>query len=316
MKDWEKYKIGKKSSTNYVNTSCLPFSGVSHVTHINHFFGIIDKEFLQPRLVYDYCKLNKYRILVNWLSPNTWAQGYRYGSVKLDFDWNNLIKNRKFYWVEAHKYKNHTALRVLITKHDRSSFLEEYNPTLRNGPWYYDNSRDEHFYNSKYCLEFLFEDTIDISLIKALDFVKHHDDYCSIYRYEQFKCNEKGINLFNSAIRVIATFAERELKLSDYFDIKNDSNLKRIIEYALEDIFALINKEKNYNGNIISNSSNAKTLVSCINYLISKGENHNAIKLFNLFNTKDVLIKLLQESYSECTGLSIKTIKEMVKDSL
>ena len=120
MKDWEKFKIGKY---------CNPFDLVSYTSHVNSAVDIIRDKEIRPSLVFDELKLNKYRILVSWLSPNYWG-GFRYGNIRFQFDFASLIRDRLYYWVECIAYKV-PACRILITDINRDEMLQKYDPKVK-----------------------------------------------------------------------------------------------------------------------------------------------------------------------------------------
>jgi len=64
---------------------------VSHVTHLNSALNVFADGRIRSGLVYDESKLKEDRIQVTWFSPNEWQYGYRYGNVRLDFDWKRLV---------------------------------------------------------------------------------------------------------------------------------------------------------------------------------------------------------------------------------
>lgn len=139
--EWQRFKIGTPSKTNWVNPDCQRLSTIFHIAHIPVAIDIIRDGYLEPRLICDKSKLNQRRITVTWLSPNSWNDGSRYGNVQFSFEWKKLVEGdgKRFYWVESIAY-GVPACRILVTKQDHSSDpdLVEFDPTVGDGPWWWE----------------------------------------------------------------------------------------------------------------------------------------------------------------------------------
>jgi hypothetical protein len=190
--EWKEFKVGTSSlRANWTNQDCFPFETVSHVAHILPSLSILEEERIRAGLVFDESKLNKQRILVSWVSPNDWASGFRYGTVRFTFDWRALIDGLYIYWVESIAY-GIPACRILLTSQEHNNF-EVYDPKRKDGPWWYDESTGDHYYNAKHCLEFMIESDLPIAKGVKIDFVKHHYCWCSIHRTSPRRCSELGM---------------------------------------------------------------------------------------------------------------------------
>jgi len=77
--------------------------------------------------------------------------------------------------------------------------LEEYDPRKGDGPWWYDEERKTHYFNGHYCLEFMLEDDLELRNDVSIDFVSHHREFCSKYRYNPSACRELGMNEYTAA---------------------------------------------------------------------------------------------------------------------
>jgi hypothetical protein len=153
-KDWSKFSVGSPSKRqNWTNQSCVPFDSVFHVTHIKNSLTILHDRKIKAGLIFDKSILNLERILVSWLSPNVWGDGYRYGNIRIKFDFNKIIEDKKFYWVESIAY-GVPACRILLTDQEHNN-LSPYDPSFNDGPWWFDSSSEIHYYNNNYCIEFL-----------------------------------------------------------------------------------------------------------------------------------------------------------------
>src|SRR4051794_25924403 len=100
MPAWSKFKVGVPATKGF-NSDCQKFGTVSHTSHVDSALSILSRGEIRPYLVFDESLLNDQRILVSWLSPNHWHNGYRYGNIRFDFDFQSLIAGKHFYWVEA-----------------------------------------------------------------------------------------------------------------------------------------------------------------------------------------------------------------------
>lgn len=201
--EWTRFKVGSPSPyTNYFKTDCQPLTAVYHVAHLDTALRITADGKLKAGLVFDRSKLNTERILVTWLSPNDWtgAGGFRYGNVRFAFEWQQLIQDKRYYWVESIAY-GVAACRILITSNDYGEKFEEYDPTLKDGPWWYDLENNQHYWNGKHCLEIMLEQDLDIQEGSGTDFVKHHPTYCSV---DPAQCTTRGLRRDRAAALFVA----------------------------------------------------------------------------------------------------------------
>ena len=175
---------------------------------------ILRSGYLNPRLVYDKSKLNQRRITVTWLSPKLWKAGSRYGNIQFVFDWKKLGggDGKRFYWVESIDY-NPPACRILITKQDHSNEpdLIEFDPTIGDGPWWWDKGTDKHWWNGDYCLEIMAEGKLPITKCEKVAFVDHHRHGCCI---DHKKCPYKGLDKEQAAALFLAATISQEIDLS------------------------------------------------------------------------------------------------------
>lgn len=213
--EWQQFKVGKPSAKpNWVNPDCQKLNHIYHIAHIPVALEILRTGYLMPRLVYDKSKLNKHRITVTWLSPNFWNAGSRYGNIQFVFDWKRLAEGdgKRFYWVEAIEYTPE-ACRILITKQDHSNEpdLIEFDPTVGDGPWWWDKSTDTHWWNGNYCLEIVAEGKLPISRCEKVDFVDHHPHGCCI---DHKTCPDKGLDKEDAAALFLAATISQEIDMS------------------------------------------------------------------------------------------------------
>ncbi|MCO5948572.1 hypothetical protein NAF19_16855 [Mucilaginibacter sp. RT5R15] len=134
--------------------------------------------------------------MVNWLSPNEWFDGSRYGNIGFEMEFEKLIAFRNYYWIEIMTECRVHALRILITPHAYPD-LVPYDPVKDNGPWRYDPDRKLHYWNPTHCLEFMHEGDLMVRDFRGLKYFDHHKDFCCI---DHQTCPDK--NLFKPLARL------------------------------------------------------------------------------------------------------------------
>jgi len=176
MPPWSKYRVGTLESRDRTREE---FDSVYHVAHRRQAVQILNDGEIRQNLVFDDSRLNTTRTLVVWLSPNNWDNpGYIYGNVRFKFNWENIINNKLYYWVEAMTdYKPH-APRILITDQVHDD-LTQYHPESDDGPWYLETDSGTHYRNGKITLEFLIEEPLSLSDCEAIDPVMHNANHCT-----------------------------------------------------------------------------------------------------------------------------------------
>jgi len=139
--EWVRFRVGAPERPPRFAPDCAPFSTMSHVAHREPALTIMREGVLRAGLVFDESRLNTSRIRVTWLSPNYWANGFRYGTVQYTYDWPALTVGIR-------------ACCILVI--DRAvddpvlADLTPYDSTQRDGPWWYDRATNQHYYNGNY----------------------------------------------------------------------------------------------------------------------------------------------------------------------
>ena len=172
------------------STGCAALTTISHVSHIARSVDILKEGIVKSGLVYDESKLRRERILVTWLSPNDWKLGFMYGNVRFSFDWKRLLSRMGAYWIEKMDYKP-PAARILLTDENYKNRFQVYRATDGHGPWWYDKSNGEHYWNGTKTLEIMIEADLYIENSLKVDFVNHHDELCKIGRVA---CPDLGLS--------------------------------------------------------------------------------------------------------------------------
>lgn len=288
MNEWEQFSVGNPSDTpTWTEQSCTPLDIVAHVTHIDSSLSIIKSGKITSGLVFDNSKLNTDRILVVWCSPNYWYSGSRYGNVSFEFNFKKLISGKNYYWVESIDY-GVKACRILVTGNEHSN-LPLYDPRTKTGPWWYDQNNDKHYFNGKYCLEFMFEQDIYLSSLSKISFTQHHPKWCANHRTNPANCPDLGL-VENTAkiIWLLQAMSHdvdiKQIKIEDEFD------LGYVVKNFLINFFSV-----NYIGNITSKDKVATTLLWAIMAAFKNPTIPKAKELASLFkdykNLCDVTIQ-------------------------
>ncbi len=189
-------------------------SEVYHVTHINNSFNIFDSEVIKADFIRDESILKTNNIKVNWLSPNHWTIGYRYGNVRFKFDFLKLIHNKNIYFIETINY-HPIAHRFLITKKNYN--FETINDFINRSPRHeiFKNEKGNFSRRGNDNLEFMIEEDLNIEDCSNIDFVLHHNNRCCI---DPRKCLDKGFHEFQARPLVLAYLLSKDNFKSDLFD--------------------------------------------------------------------------------------------------
>lgn len=303
MSEWKKFKVGVPAEKGF-NPDCVRFDSVSHTSHIGSAISIIEAGEIRPSLVFDESKLNDQRILVSWLSPNHWSTGYRYGTVRFDFSFHDLIEGKRYYWVESIAYKI-SACRILITDIDRDSQLEPYDPTLKNGPWWFDSANNQHYFNNNHCLEFMIEAPITLEHLCNFDFVDHHSSYCSVHRKNPKKCFELGLNSSKGGALFItrAAVAGTDLSPISEYLVRENGKPTNSLEFAFNDFALRISRKVKFSGELTQDSEHSIAVARAIMSAFTFGSTEEAKLLCSMFQDEDSFAAAVAMVIAETVGL-------------
>lgn len=302
---WKKYRVGRPSNRrNWTEPSCSPCSEVSHVSHIDVALRIVEDGKIRQGLVFDESVLNVRRILVCWLSPNSWSNGFRYGNIRFNYDFESLVEGKRYYWVEAITAYTPVACRILVTTEDRSTELQEYDPTVGDGPWWHDSSTGKHYINGNYCLEFMVEGDLSLRKSRSVDFVKHHPDWCSIHRTSPKLCNDLGMHDGHGGARFLMRAASRGIDLSPLKKLLIEDEhgaltyrVKEAVGWATTKLLNL-----NYSSQIAASSDTGLAVARAVLNALAIGRVVEAQLLASLFRSESTLMKALSTVIGESLG--------------
>ncbi len=305
MNEWNQFKVGQPAIGNGFNPSCCPFDTIYHTSHVEQALGIIQSGGLRPSLVFDESRLNDKRILVAWLSPNHWTTGYRYGNIRFQFPFSALIENKRFYWVEAISYKI-DAPRILITEYDRSSEFPLYDPIEKNGPWWYDTNSGQHYFNNKYCLEFMFESVILLDTLKQIKFVDHHKDWCSVKRNDPISCPDMRVKSDLGGAWFIARAIACGIDLSKHeigetYILKKES-FNHSLSTSFKRFFQVITNGCEFGGKIKATDPEGEAIMKAVMSAFAFHQSKDAKILAKFFFHEDDFTEVAAKMFANAVG--------------
>ncbi|MCB9508119.1 MAG: hypothetical protein H6697_10725 [Myxococcales bacterium] len=253
------------------------------MTHLPSAISILQQQQIRSGLVFDKSLLNTQRVEVVWLSPNDWSgtSGFRYGNVRFQFDWASLVSGKKYYWVESIAY-GVAACRILVTSKTHPK-LTAYDPAVGDGPWWYDGASGTHYYNGKFCLEFMLEDDLPTSAIVRADFVNHHAENCAVTPKSPQTCQQLGHQKDEGGGRFLAAAAAIELPLQ-HLDLATNGTLKFGTRSSARWLVECVSKlHAGTNGTLTSADPAAPALARAVLGAFARGTTSDGIDLASLF---------------------------------
>jgi hypothetical protein len=181
--EWFRYRIRIPRQSLRSDRDGVLLTEVHHVGHVPEARRILEDKRVRAGLVYDESRLNRSRTCVTWGSANTWGQGSIYGNVQFTFDWSDILRDRRIFWVEAMPGYNPPAYRLLLTDRDLdpgiSRKIVPYDPAADDGPL---REREGVWYvNENYTSEFMIEDDLPLRRCKRVSFIRHRRDICRLH---------------------------------------------------------------------------------------------------------------------------------------
>ena len=289
--EWSRYAVGAPSQRpNWTNPDCQPFDTVYHICHIEDACRIFEDRRIRSSLVWDESKLRNTRTCVSWVSPNRWYGGSIYGSIRFEFDWQELIAGKRFFWVEGMNRYNPAAYRILISGNDHEqSGLTPYRSRNRNGPLFFDSKAKVWYRNGNFTGEFLIDDDLWLEECRKVGFEDHHPRICRAEegscKYLEKKRREAGAALLG---RLIGHNIARPKKLF----LDSESKHTRLHDEAAE-AWAHLKKslrvQKGQAGTLAHDHPAALYLATAILDRFGSGRPKGAQELCNLFRSTEEL---------------------------
>jgi hypothetical protein len=299
--EWVEFSVGKRSTK--WQADCQPLETVAHVSHVKSALSIVDQMAIKAGLVFDKSSLNTERILVVWLSPNDWsgAGGFRYGNIRFNFDWNEIVDGNYSYWVESIAY-GIKACRILLSRNDYTSKFEVYDPTKGDGPWWHDKDNGLHYWNGNYCLEVMIESDVSIHDTKEIDFVDHHKYQCSI---DPGGCPDRGLFRAQGGARFIAALAAwgNETNISRFFAKQSEVIGDSVLRSTLSVLWRHLGRAK-FEGSVALNQETAPALAKSILNFYGTDSHRQADVLASLFKSDQILLETCAQVVAEALHVS------------
>ncbi len=308
-KEWTKYKVGRKSTRrNWTEISCQPFDRVSHITHISDAIRIIEDKLIRSSLVWDESKLNNSRTCVSWVSPNSWAYGSIYGNISFGYQWDDLVKDKSFYWVEDFKKYSPPAYRILITSNDYSDseLVTPYSIEDGMGPIYFDGKN--WYRNGNYTGEFLIDQDLYIDSCHEIEFEDHHNRFCS---KSGSSCKDIKLSKHKAGARFMANIIGRDITyIRELFWEKSTDESKSTFQAqgAINCIFLLLENKSSDKKTKLSSTKKYHLAKACL-CALSENNTDFLKNIVPMIGTKDDLFSILKEvieQYFECEFTDIE----------
>ncbi len=301
MAECSPYRIVFSKGSKSPSSGGQVLETVYHVAHVAGAHRILEDGYLKAGLIHDKSRLNKSRIAVTWLSANTWAYGSLYGNVEFSLPWADLIRKKRFYWVDAMPTYSPVAYRILITDRDlsQSKYVLPYDPTTDRGPL---RKRDGVWYwNGDYTSEFMVERDVLLDECTGFDFITHHDRFCSLHGSG---CKYLGSEPHRAGGRVLAFILGNALHSIDHL-LKNpsrydpDRELSDAVDTGINGIMrALASKDDRFGGAIRLASSRKAALRGALS-LYGSGQITSARELVSLLKSKKIFKMALTDIVNE-----------------
>lgn len=276
---------------------------VYHVTHIKSAQRIVQDGMIKRGLVYDESRLNTTRTTVNWVSPNFWHNGFRYGTVKFSYNWASLAFTKNIYWVEAMTGYSPHACRFIISnvKLDNTlPYLMPYDSINGDGPLR--RIGKDWYWNTKYTLEIMLDEDLNLADCTNLDFVDHHKDFCNERRVD---CPEKKFSTQKAGAYMMAFIIGSGHNVLDHclIDPARPSHLKTQIEGGLAYLWLPLSINAKYKG-IITQTGDAREILQNSLVLYGNQMDARAKKLCELLSGEPQFEQALTDLIASHFGFS------------
>lgn len=293
--EWHSYRCsvpaaGKK---NWHKGDCSILDKVYHIAHVPDACRILEDGEIKARLIGDESRLRKTRTSVSWVSANSWAYGSIYGNVQFEFRWQDLIKDKRAYWVEAMTGYKPTAYRYLITDRnlDESKHVQHYDPEvdkgplrLRSGTWY---CNVENLTS-----EFMLDMNIPLSKCCSVQFVRHHPSIC---RLHGSSCRDRTLSPDSAGAQVLAYVIGRRLGRTRHCFLRQSADGTKKPGFTIRDGLQHLFEDLNDGvSGVINSSERSRKVLRGALLLYGAGQEDDARDLATVLGSPTVLKKGLE----------------------
>lgn len=198
------------------------------------------------------------------------------------------------YYVETAQYSTR-APRILLSERDRGKILTPYDPDMRNGPWWHNTTNGKHYYNDRYTLEMMRESDLHLESATKIEFVKHHDSFCSIHQNTPASCKEVGCEPYRAGSYFIARIVgeKRAARTSDL--LTKDSEPSSPLQHAWDFLEKQLKRLPiDFAGRIKADHDSAPALSRAVLRAYGARDSKDLKALGALFKARDELMQALQ----------------------
>lgn len=304
--EWQQFRVGKPSAhPNRFEPDCCPLDLVYHIAHVKDAIRIIEDGRIRSGLIYDESCLNTKRTCVSWASPNYWHDGSIYGNVQFIFDWESLVKGKRFYWVEHLRTGRQRIVRLLICEEEfTDEKLTPYDPAKGDGPLYYDRKRHRWYFNEPLTNEYMVLVDLPLSSCAGISFCNHHPRICK-KKFEP--CDEKGLKDSEAGAvvlgRLIGIGSRKWARLFEWHGKPGD--LDPCAESGLEVLCRTLLAAHNVAAKTKPSAGKARSIVASMCLAASFGKVQRVKNLANLLPSK----KDIEETFWQCAQRFFKGLK-------
>jgi hypothetical protein len=198
------------------------------------------------------------------------------------------------YYVETAQYNTH-APRILLSERDHGKILTPYDQDVRNGPWWHNTTNGEHYYNDTYTLEMMRESDLHLESATRIEFVKHHDRFCSLHPNEPASCKELGFEPYRAGSYFIARIVGEKLASRAADLLTNDSEPSSPLQHAWDFLKKRLKRLPiDFAGRIKAEHDSAPALSRAILRAYGAKDPKDLNALGALFKSRDELMQALQ----------------------
>lgn len=290
--EWTTFTAGKGPAGPDAQGWTL-MTSVRHGTHLTSGVRIAQDGKIAADLIYD-GKLANTRTRVVFLSPNSWHDGSRYGTLEFGMTWPGALSTRTLYWVEALRDYSIPIHRFILSRRPPISGLTPYDPVTDDGPLRLVS--DQWFRVSDAACEILVDEDVPVDEIDAFSVTKHHDRFCSLGRRP---CEEASGGLLRTSRRFQAALLGGRLTGLNRLMI-TDETLTGDAEHGTCALPLALGGQKDFSG-VVTDPAQARLVLRGALLLLAGADQKGAGDLARLLasdNARDDLLRdLIREHY-------------------
>lgn len=307
--DQSPYKCSLPTATGFVTNPCSMLKKVRHIVHVGGARRILEEGRIKSGLIYDKSRLNRSRLCVVWVSANTWTNGSIYGNVEFVFEWKDLIKGKKAYWVEVMTGYSPIAYRLLFTDRDLSTSKRvfPYDPTSDGGPLR--KAKGKWYWNESYTSEFMIESDISLTDCTSVNFIEHHHSKC---RLNGPRCPDRNQLFPKTGGQVMSFILGNGLDGANhaFLNPSNNQKLHFVADCGIEGIWTALGRKSKYFTGVIGNPVSRRAVLRGALALYGSNQKAEAKKLIALLKSQEIFEKALEEVVRDHFGFKSYSLSD------